>query len=67
MARWVLIQKVVEETGYTEDAVRAKKKNGVWLEGIHWRKAPDNRIVFDLGAIQSWMGGKVFGLAAARA
>lgn len=54
---WVLICKVVAETGYTEDAIRAKKKRGEWIEGRHWRKAPDNRLVFDLIAINLWMGG----------
>lgn len=54
---WVLISKVMEQTGYTDDAIRAKKKRGEWVEGRHWRKAPDNRVVFDLVAINRWMGG----------
>jgi hypothetical protein len=54
----VLIKKVVEATGYTEQAIRAKIKRGVWLEGQIWNKAPDNRIVFYLEEIQSWMSGK---------
>jgi len=54
----VLIKKVVEATGYTEQAIRAKIKRGVWLEGKIWNKAPDNRIVFYLEEIQSWMSGK---------
>ncbi|MYN05370.1 excisionase [Pseudoduganella sp. DS3] len=54
---WALINKVIEITGYSDDAIRAKKKRGEWLEGIHWRKAPDNRVVFDLSAINRWMGG----------
>lgn len=56
-ANWVLISKVTEQTGYTDDAIRAKKKRGEWIEGKHWRKAPDNRVVFNLIAINSWMGG----------
>ena len=54
----VLIKKVVEVTGYTEQAIRAKIKRGVWLEGKIWNKAPDKRIVFNLEEIQSWMSGK---------
>lgn len=54
---WVLISKVVEYTGYTDDAIRAKKQRGEWKEGIHWRKGPDNRLMFNLVAIQKWMGG----------
>ena len=54
----VLIKKVVEVTGYSEQAIRAKIKRGVWLKGKIWNKAPDNRIVFNLEEIQSWMSGK---------
>lgn len=55
---WVLIKKVVESTGYTDQAIRAKIKKGVWLKDQIWKKAPDNRIVFNLSEIQSWMTGK---------
>ncbi|MHB1117383.1 excisionase [Sideroxydans sp.] len=53
--QWVLINKVVELIGYTEDAIRAKMKKGVWLRNIHWRKAPDGRIHFNLREIQRWI------------
>ncbi len=56
-AHWVLISKVVELTGYSDDAIRAKKARGEWIEEVHWRKGPDNRLVFNLVAIQLWMGG----------
>jgi hypothetical protein len=52
---WVLIKKLVELTGYTDDAVRAKIKRGVWLSGIHWKKAPDNRIFINVEAVQQWI------------
>jgi len=55
---WVLISKVVEYTGYSDDAIRAKKQRGEWKEGVHWRKGPDNRLMFNLVAIQKWMGGQ---------
>ena len=45
MHNWVLINKLTMETGYSDDAIRAKARRGVWTEGIHWRKAPDNRMV----------------------
>ncbi len=53
--KWVLINKVIELIGYTDDAIRAKIKKGVWLSGIHWKKAPDGRLVFNLEAIQKWL------------
>lgn len=55
---WVLINKLVEYTGYTDDAIRAKKQRGEWKEGVHWRKGPDNRLLFNLVAIQRWLGGQ---------
>ena len=57
-AHWVLIGKLSEYTGYTDDAIRAKKQRGEWREGVHWRKGPDNRLLFNLVAIQRWLGGQ---------
>jgi len=56
--KWVLIKIITDTIGYSDDAIRAKIKKGVWLNGIHWRKAPDGRIVFNLEAIQKWIEGK---------
>jgi hypothetical protein len=56
--KWVLIKKLAEIFGYTENAARAKIKTGVWLKGVHWTKAPDNRILFNIVAIQQWIESK---------
>ena len=56
--KWVLIKKVIELIGYTDDAIRSKIKKGVWLKDIHWTKAPDGRILFNIEAIQQWIEGK---------
>jgi len=56
--KWVLIKKLVEIFGYTENAARAKIKTGVWLKGTHWIKAPDNRIHFNIVAIEQWIQSK---------
>lgn len=58
MFPWVLINKLPELIGYTDDAVRAKIKRGVWLRDKHWKKAPDGRIHFNLEAIKRWIEGK---------
>lgn len=52
---WVLINRLEELTGYTEEAIRSKIKKGVWRKGVIWRHAPDNRLVFSLEAVQKWM------------
>lgn len=56
--KWVLIKKIVELIGYSENASRAKIKTGVWLKGIHWTKAPDGRILFNIEEIQRWIQSK---------
>jgi len=56
--QWVLIKKLVEATGYTEQAIRAKIKKGVWVCGVHWRKAPDGHVFFSPAAIAAWVEGK---------
>lgn len=53
--RWVLINVVVEYTGYTDDAVRGKIRRGDWPHRTFWRKAPDGHVVFNLSQIQRWM------------
>jgi len=55
--RWVLIDVVVEQTGYSKNAVYAKKKGGIWTRGRFWVEAPDGRIAFNLSVIQRWMSG----------
>lgn len=55
---WVLIKTLVDLTGYTEQAIRAKVKKGVWVCGTHWRKAPDGHIFFSPLAIAAWIEGK---------
>lgn len=55
--RWVLIDVVVEQTGYSKNAIYAKKKGSVWTRGRFWVEAPDGRIAFNLSHIQRWMSG----------
>lgn len=55
--RYCLIKKLSEETGYTEKAIRSKIEQGVWLEGVHYRRAPDGRIHFNRERIERWIEG----------
>jgi hypothetical protein len=41
---FVTIRRFAELSGYSEDAVRNKIKTGVWLEKVHYRKAPGGRV-----------------------
>ena len=58
MFQWVLINKLCDLIGYTDDAVRAKIKRGIWVMGVHFTKAPDGRLLFNLEAIKKWIEGK---------
>lgn len=53
--RYVTILKFCELTGYTEDAVKSKRRDGVWLGGQLWVKAPDGRILMDLEGYEEWV------------
>jgi hypothetical protein len=54
---WVLIVKFCELTGYTEDAVRCKIKDGIWQENLHWQKAA-NRIHMSMRGYEQWVTNK---------
>jgi hypothetical protein len=51
----VTIKKFAQLTGYSEDAARAKTKNGTWIYKVHFHKAPDGRILLDLVEIEKWI------------
>lgn len=55
MVHWVLGIIIERQIGYSEKAMEAKRHRGVWLEYIHWRRAPDGRIVYNIQKIQEWM------------
>lgn len=57
--RWLTIKKFSAETGYTPDAVRSKIKEGVWLKGQVWTKAPDGRILIDTEGYEKWVTSQV--------
>lgn len=55
--RYVKLPVFCHLTGYTEKAVRIKLERGQWLEGRHYRKAPDGHIMMDLEAYNQWVEG----------
>lgn len=56
---WITIQKLAEETGYSEKALREKISRGNFAYGYHYRKAPDGRIHFNKGRYNEWVNGKI--------
>jgi hypothetical protein len=55
--RFCLIRAAEAATGYSEKAIRRKIEDGVWIEGKHWRRAPDGHIFIDLAALNAWIMG----------
>jgi hypothetical protein len=56
--QWVLIPIFCALTGYSDKAVRRKIADGKWIEGRHYRKAPDGHITMNLPAYYEWVEGK---------
>lgn len=52
---FITIQKLAAETGYSENALRAKIQRGEFAEGIHFIRSPDNRIQFNVEAYLKWV------------
>lgn len=52
---WVLIPVFCQVTGYSEKAVRRKLEEGVWIQGKHFRKAPDGRITMNIQEYYRWV------------
>ena len=43
------------ESGYTEDAIRSKIRDGIWRLGEIWIKAPDGSTFIDVEGYESWV------------
>ncbi|MBM7454527.1 hypothetical protein HNR62_000356 [Oceanisphaera litoralis] len=52
---WVTLNKAKELFGYTPAAFRGKINRGQLVQGVHWRKAPDNRVVINPQAFNAWL------------
>lgn len=52
--KYVTIPKFSAESGYAEDAVRTKIRDGVWLQDVVWIKAPDGRVLIDIEGFHAW-------------
>ena len=55
MLRYLTIPKFAAESGYTEDAVRTKIRDGIWAQNDVWIRAPDGRILINVPGYESWV------------
>jgi hypothetical protein len=55
LIKYFTIKKFAELSGYSEEAIRAKIREGVWMEGRVFRKAPDGRILISAEGFETWV------------
>jgi hypothetical protein len=55
MLRYVTISKFAIESGYSEDAIRTKIRDGIWPEDQVWKKAPDGRVLISTEGYDQWV------------
>ena len=56
--QWLLVPVFCGVTGYSDKAVRRKIENGIWQEGVHYRRAPDGHITMNLMRYYKWVEGE---------
>ncbi len=54
---YVLVTRFSGITGYSQKAVYRKIESGVWLDGVHYVKAPDGRIHMCMPNYWKWIRG----------
>ncbi len=52
---WVTKNRLAELTGLTKGAIDRRRERGIWLEGVHWKKAGDGRVWYNMKAIEQWV------------
>lgn len=52
---WVKSNIIFREMGISLNALNKKRYRSIWIEGIHWTKAKDNVIYYDIDEIQRWI------------
>lgn len=52
--KWVTLQAYAASSGYSVGALRQKINRKQFEEGVHYRKAPDGRILLNVAECQNW-------------
>lgn len=53
--KWVKLKKYCLDSGDTANAVHAKRKKGVWLDGIQCKMGPDGNLWINLIEVERWV------------
>jgi len=52
MLNQIQLKRYAELSGYTEKALRDKISTGVWVEGLHYYRAPDRHILINVKEVE---------------
>ncbi|KTD14342.1 Phage excisionase [Legionella israelensis] len=52
---WVKLKRYCEISGDTSNAVHAKRKRGMWLDGVQCKVGPDGNIWINLVEVERWV------------
>lgn len=55
MIKWVKLKKYCHESGDTSNAVHAKRKKGMWLDGVQCKIGPDGNIWINVTEVEQWV------------
>lgn len=55
MVKWVKLKKYCQISGDTSNAVHAKRKRGMWLDGVQCKMGPDGNIWINLVEVEKWV------------
>ncbi len=53
--KWIKLKKYCEISGDTVYAVHARRKKGLWLDGIQCRLGPDGNLWVNLSEVEKWV------------
>jgi hypothetical protein len=57
MGKWITVKMCSETFGFSENAIRANIKKGVWRIKLHWIKAPNGRVMINPESVEKWIEG----------
>lgn len=53
--KWVKLKRYCEISGDSANAVYAKRKKGIWLDGIQCKLGPDGNLWINLVEVDKWV------------
>ena len=56
--KYCTLKKAADLLGYSPKAIEGKIYRGDWIEGKHYRHAPDRRLMINLDEVEKWIEGE---------